>query len=86
MDGLIYIENDESMYDEFKRSKMTEFDISDLGKMRYFHNVEVIQNSSGIFLYKKKYAQEVLLWFDMENCNAVKNLKMSGTRLSKHDA
>nr|KYP69898.1 Retrovirus-related Pol polyprotein from transposon TNT 1-94 [Cajanus cajan] len=86
VDDLIYTGNDGSMCDEFRRAMMTEFDMSDLGKMRYFHGVEVMQNSSGIFICQRKYAQEVLLRFGMENCNEVKNPIVPGTRLSKNDA
>ena len=65
----------------FKKSKE-----GDLGKMRYFLGIEVMQNSNGIFICQKKYAQEILSRFGMENCNAVKNSIVPGTRLSKNDA
>jgi len=86
VDELIYTGNDGSMCDEFRRSMMTEFDMSDLGKMRYFLGVEVMQNSNGIFICQRKYAQEVLSRFGMENYNAVKNPIIPGTRLSRNDA
>ena len=35
VDDLIYTENHKSMCDDFKNSMMLEFDMSDLGKMRY---------------------------------------------------
>jgi len=86
VDDLIHTGNDGSMCDEFRRSMMTNFDMLDLGKMRYFLGIEVMQNSNGIFICQGKYAQEVLTWFGMENCNAVKNPIVPGTRLSKNDA
>ena len=60
---------------------MTKFDMSDLGKIRYFLGIEVMHNSSGIFICQRKYAQEVLSRFGMETCNAVKNPIVPGTRL-----
>ena len=81
VDDLIYIGNDGSMCDEFRRSMMTKFDMSDLGKIRYFLGIEVMHNSSGIFICQRKYAQEVLSRFGMETCNAVKNPIVPGTRL-----
>jgi hypothetical protein len=36
VDDLIYTRDDEVMISEFKSSMMKEFDMSDLGKMRYF--------------------------------------------------
>ena len=43
---------------------MLEFDMSDLGKMRYFLGVEVLQNSDGIYVCQRKYARDVkdLAW------------------------
>lgn len=42
------------MFVEFKRSMMLEFDMTDLGKMRYFLDIEVIQRAYGIFISQKK--------------------------------
>ena len=64
---------------------MHEFDMSDLGKMKYFLGIEVKQCADGIFICQKRYAQEVLERFEMENANAVKNPIVPGTRLSKND-
>ncbi|XP_016901892.1 secreted RxLR effector protein 161-like [Cucumis melo] len=50
---------------------MVEFEMSDLGKMHYFLGIEVVQSASGIFISKKKYAQEMLDKFRMANCNLV---------------
>ncbi|RDY07028.1 hypothetical protein CR513_08904, partial [Mucuna pruriens] len=47
-DDLIYTGNDWSMCDEFRRSMMSEFNMSDLGMMRYFLGVEMMQSSNGI--------------------------------------
>jgi len=42
------------MMSEFKSSMMKEFDMSDLGKMKYFLGIEVIQFDDGIFINKRK--------------------------------
>ena len=85
VDDLIFTGNDKSMFDEFKKSMMLEFDMSDLGKMKYFLGVEVKQCADGIFICQKRYAREVLARFDMESANAVKNPIVPGTRLSKNE-
>jgi hypothetical protein len=51
-----------------------EFDMIDLGKLKYFLSVEVFQNSEGIYISKKIYAKEVLGRFRMEKSNSVKNV------------
>lgn len=83
VDDLIYTGNDENMCNEFKLSMQKEFEMTDLGKLKFFLGVEVHQSKNGIHLCQKKYAKEVLERFDMWNCNAVKNPIVPGTVLSK---
>ena len=45
---------------------MSEFDMNDLGRMRYSLGVEIMQSSNGIFVCQKKYVHEVLSRFGME--------------------
>ena len=53
VDDLIFTPNDELMFAKFKSSMKHEFDMTDLGKMRYFLGLEVMQRINGIFLCKK---------------------------------
>lgn len=84
VDDLIFTGNDEIMFAEFKKSMMLEFDMSDLGKMRYFLGIEVMQRSDGIFINQKKYTQEVLERFNMDKCNPVHNPMVPGFKLTKN--
>ncbi|KAJ8628498.1 hypothetical protein MRB53_021805 [Persea americana] len=45
--------NDEKMFEEFKGSMKREFDMSDIGRMKYFLGVEIVQSSDGIFISQK---------------------------------
>lgn len=83
VDDLIFTGNDELMFAHFKKSMMLEFDMTDLGKMKYFLGIEVLQTADGIFIGQKKYVQEVLERFGMENCNSVKNPMVPGCKLVK---
>ncbi|TQE03722.1 hypothetical protein C1H46_010696 [Malus baccata] len=56
VDDLIFTGNDESMFEQFKKSMMNEFDMTDLGRMRYFLGIEVVQKADGIFISQRKYA------------------------------
>ncbi|PRQ54239.1 putative RNA-directed DNA polymerase [Rosa chinensis] len=80
---LIFTSNNEDMFVKFKQSMMKEFAMTDLGKMKYFLGVEVIQNEQGIFINQKKYANEVLARFGMIDSNSVKNPIVPGCRLSR---
>ena len=54
VDDIIFTDNDELMISEFKNSMKHEFDMTDLGKSRYFLSLKVLQNSKGLFISKKK--------------------------------
>lgn len=71
MDALIFTGNDDFLFREFKQSMMKEFKMSDLGVMKYFLSIKVIQSADDIFICQRKYAQEVLERFKMDYCNLV---------------
>ena len=83
VDDLIFTGNDETLFSSFKNSMMKEFEMTDLGRMRYFLGLEVLQRSDGIFVCQKKYAQEVLERFNMAGCNVVFNPIVPGFKLDK---
>jgi hypothetical protein len=70
------------MFVAFKNSMMTDFDMTDLEKMKYFLGIKVVQTATGFFIGQKKYAQEVLERFHMENCNPVGTPTEPGLKLS----
>jgi hypothetical protein len=85
VDDLIFTSNNSSLMDEFKTSMMKKFDMTDLGKMRYFLGVEVEQCQKGIFIHQQKYASEILVRFGMDNCNKVCNPIVPGCKLIKDE-
>lgn len=85
VDDLIYTGDNMVMIEEFKKSMMREFEMSDLGKMKYFLGIEVLQLSDGIFIDHKKYAMNVLKRFGMEGSNAILNSIVSGFKISKDE-
>jgi len=54
---LIFTRNDELMFVEFKNSIKHEFGMTNMGKMRQFLGLEVIQKFDRIFL-----SQKAMLW------------------------
>jgi len=85
VDDLIYTCNDELMVSKFKDSMKHEFDMIDLGKIRYFLGFEVLQKSTGVFINQKKYAPEVLQRFGMDRSNSVHNPIVRGCKLVKDE-
>ena len=84
VDDLIFTGNNEHMFAKFKKSMMEEFDMTDLGRMRYFLGIEVMQTTKGIFIGQKKYASEILERFQMVDCNLVQNPIVPGVKLVKN--
>lgn len=85
VDDLIYTGDDEDMMVDFKSSMMKVFDMTDLGMMRFFLGIEVLQKSDGIFICQKKYATEVLRRFGMLESNSVSSPIVPGFKISRDD-
>ncbi|KAD2805945.1 hypothetical protein E3N88_39322 [Mikania micrantha] len=83
VDDLIYTGNNRELCESFKCSMMSEFEMSDLGKMRYFLGVEVDQNKYGIQMHQKKYAKEIIEMFNMWEVNGVNNPIVPGALVTK---
>lgn len=80
---LIYTRNDAYMFVKFKQYMILEFDMSDLGKLHYFHSIEIVQTTAGIFVSQKKYVQEMFERFEMKGCNYVNPRMEQGMKLNK---
>nr|KYP57482.1 Retrovirus-related Pol polyprotein from transposon TNT 1-94 [Cajanus cajan] len=85
VDDLIYTGDDELMMEDFKRSMHGEFDMTDLGMMRFFLGIEVLQCSDGIYICQKKYALEILRRFGMEESNPICNPIVPGYKLCRDE-
>jgi hypothetical protein len=68
VDDMIFTRN--LAIDEFKAVMKKEFEMIDLGLMKYFLGIEINQLKYGIFISQTKYALEVLKRFKMIKCKA----------------
>jgi hypothetical protein len=73
------------MLDAFRPAMKNEFEMTDLGLMKYFLGIEVDQSDHGIFISQQKYVADVLKKFKMEKCKPVDTPIALGTKLSKED-
>ncbi|KAL8103772.1 hypothetical protein AgCh_028101 [Apium graveolens] len=71
VDDMIFTGNNPGMFDDFKKVMTNEFEMTDIGQMSYFLGVEVKQNKDGIFMSQKKYAEQIIKKFRMEECKPV---------------
>nr|CAH66391.1 OSIGBa0134J07.9 [Oryza sativa] len=71
VDDLIYTGNSDKMMQDFKKDMMHTYEMSDLGLLHYFLGMEVHQSDEGIFISQRKYAENILKKFKMDNCKSV---------------
>jgi len=83
VDDMIFTRN--LSVDKFKANTKQEFEMTDLGLMRYFFSIEVLQSYLGIFVYQARYVMDVLKRFKMMNCKPTLTPIAIGTKLSKED-
>ncbi|XP_047331723.1 uncharacterized mitochondrial protein AtMg00810-like [Impatiens glandulifera] len=85
VDDLIFTRSNTKLIEEFKEVMKKEFEMTDLGLMKYFLGLEVKQSEEGIFISQERYAFEILKKLKMEDCNPVSTPMKPGTKLSKFD-
>ena len=60
VDDIIVTGNDEKEKNTLKQCLAKEFEIKDLGKLKYFHGIEVAWSKQGIFISQQKYVIDLL--------------------------
>jgi len=85
VDDVIFTGNDDYLIENFKLVMKEEFEMTDMGLLRYSSGIEVDQNENGIFISQAKYVNEVLERFHMQECKAAITPTVMGLKLSKDD-
>ena len=68
MDDIIINGNDVDEIRKLKKMLAKEFEIKDLGKLRYFLEIIIARSNKGIFLSQKKYVLDLLKEIQMLGC------------------
>ncbi|XP_013601719.1 PREDICTED: uncharacterized mitochondrial protein AtMg00810-like [Brassica oleracea var. oleracea] len=71
-----------SMIYGFKKEISEIFEISDLGRLRYYLGIEVVQCEEGIMLSQERYAKKILCEAGMDDCNSVQAPMEFGLKLT----
>ncbi|GJZ21087.1 uncharacterized mitochondrial protein-like protein [Tanacetum coccineum] len=71
MDDIVLTGNDEEEIENFKQFLSSKFQIKDLGKLKYFLGIEVLDENNCLFLSQRKYCLELLQEFGMLGCKPV---------------
>eukprot|EP00253_Pinus_taeda_P004200 PITA_04200 len=73
------------LVDDFKSAMKKEFEINDLGLIRFLIGIEVTQSNFGVFVFQARYAMwhDDLKRFRMIDCKPTSNPITIGTKLNK---
>lgn len=85
VDDLLVTGNNMEELMNFKNEMQKQFEMTDLGDMKYFLGLEVHQSMDGIFICQQKYAQEILKKFKMQDSKPVPTPLVLNAKLSKED-
>lgn len=85
VDDIIFTGSNPSLFEEFKRVMIKEFEMTDIGLMACYLGIEVKQNEEGIVISQESYANEILKKFKMNDCKPISTPVECGVKLSKHD-
>lgn len=81
VDDMIVIGNDEVERAALQRYLSREFEMKDLGLLKYFLGIEVSRNKTSIFLSQRKYTLDLLKETRMFACQPVKTPLKEGLKL-----
>nr|GEW11551.1 ribonuclease H-like domain-containing protein [Tanacetum cinerariifolium] len=70
VDDIVLTASSQPLLQQIIASLHREFSMTDLGSLNYFLGISVTRDSSGMFLYQKKYAVKILEKAHMVNCNS----------------
>ncbi|KAH9751570.1 hypothetical protein KPL71_014344 [Citrus sinensis] len=85
VDDLVFTGSNPSLFEEFKRVMIKEFEMTDIGLTAYYLGIEVKQKEEDIFISQESYANEILKKFKMNDCKPISTPVECGVRLSKLD-
>ena len=85
VDDIIVAVKNKDLFNKFKVFLSSKFDIKDLGKIRYCLGVEFNQDpdTKSVFMSQKKYIENLLKKFGIQDANSVQTPLDHNTKLNK---
>ena len=68
VDDMIITGDDTEEIAELKKNLFQEFEMKDLGFLKYFLGIEVLRSKKGIFINQRKYVLDLLAEIGMLDC------------------
>nr|GEU43753.1 putative reverse transcriptase, RNA-dependent DNA polymerase [Tanacetum cinerariifolium] len=81
VDDMVITRNDEEEIKRLKEGLFIEFEMKDLGNLKYFLGIKVLRSPKGIFICQKKYILDLLVEIGMINCKPADTSMMVNQKL-----
>ena len=85
VDDIIVTGNQPTAVQSLITKLAQEFDIKDLGQLKFFLGLQIDYRSSGFFVHQHKYATDLLAKFNMSTCKPCSTPFVSLSRIRKDD-
>nr|GEU50852.1 copia protein [Tanacetum cinerariifolium] len=85
VNDIIFDSTCQDMCEEFAKIMHDEFEMSMMGKLNFFLELQIKQMEDGIFFNQSKYIKEMLKKFGLEDSKPMKTLMSSDTKLMKDE-
>ena len=85
VDDMIITGDDEEEIVNLQRYLVSEFEMKNLGGLKYFLGIEVSHSKQGIFLSQRKYVLDLLAETGMLGCKLADTSIAQNVKLSIHD-
>jgi reverse transcriptase-like protein len=76
VDDMIITGDDKVEIENLKRKLFQEFEMKDLGRLKYFLGIEVLRSNKGIFISQRKYVLDLLAETGMMDCKPIETPMM----------
>ncbi|KAJ0480224.1 putative RNA-directed DNA polymerase [Helianthus annuus] len=81
VDDMIISGNDEEELRKLNANLFAEFQMKDLGRLKYFLGIEVLRSKQGIFICQKKYVLDLLVETGMIDCKPADSPMIANQKL-----
>ena len=71
---MIITGNDKAEIQALKEKLFKEFEMKDLGRLKYFLGIEVLRSNEGMFICQRKYVMDLLAETEMIDCKPTETL------------
>ncbi|XP_072060409.1 uncharacterized mitochondrial protein AtMg00810-like [Arachis hypogaea] len=71
VDDMIVTGSDATEIEKLRRNLFIDFEMKDLGRLKYFLGIKVLRSSKGIFISQRKYILDLLAETEMVDCKPV---------------